>query len=550
MASLLSTVGNIDRLRQITQVLVKHGFGELVARTDLGSLVPFRKETEPALKRSFSERLRLVLQELGPSFVKLGQVLSTRPDLLPEQLVNELKKLQEDVPPVPYSDVKKEIEETLGMPISDAFVDFDETPLASASIGQVHKAKLKLPGSDEIVDVAVKIQRPNIRQTVERDLDLLYLMARLVERTIPESSIYSPSGLVAEFDRAITAELDYTIEAKNAERFARNFADNPAVRFPKVYGHVSGKKVHVAEFFSGRKIDEALADGFPGPLIARESVRIIAQMIFIDGMFHADPHPGNLRILGTPEQPIVGMLDLGLIGELSSDMRDKATTLMIAAVRQDVDDLADALLAMGKPRGKVDKDAFRAHTAKISARHLGKPLKEIEIALLIRDLVEGAVKFEIEMPVEMTMVGKALMTIEGIGKQLDPDLDVFTEARPFFLKILRQRYSPEKVGMRLLKAASKFSGAATDVPPLLAEVLDDLRRGRIRVQADDPGMGRAVERLGRRVTLGLLSSTMIGAGTALYIHNHTQPAYLMFVVAFVIAMGAWGTIASLDKLRR
>ena len=154
------------------------------------------------------------------------------------------------------------------------------------------------------------------------------------------------------------------------------------------------------------------------------------------------------------------------------------------------------------------------------------------------------------MPVEMTMVGKALMTVEGIGKQLDPDLDVFTEARPFFLKILRQRYSPEKIGMRLLKAAGKFSGAATDVPPLLAEVLDDVRKGRIRVQADDPGNARAVERLGRRLTLGLLASTLIGSGTALVIHNHQQAGYLMFVLAFVVAMGAWGTIANLDKLRR
>lgn len=548
MAGILSTVGNIDRLRQITQVLVKHGFGELVARTDLASLVPFRKEAEPAPKKSLPERLRLVLQELGPSFVKLGQVLSTRPDLLPESLVSELKKLQEDVPPVPFADVKKEIEETLGMPIGDAFVEFDEAPLASASIGQVHKAKLKL-ADDEIVDVAVKVQRPNIRQTVERDLDLLYLMARLVERTIPESSIYSPSGLVAEFDRAITAELDYTIEAKNAERFAKNFADNPAVRFPKVYQQVSGKKVHVAEFFHGKKIDEALQDGYPGAQIARESVRIIAQMIFVDGMFHADPHPGNLRILGSPDKPVVGMLDLGLIGELSSDMRDKATTLMIAAVRQDVDDLADALLAMGKARSKVDKDAFRVHVEKISARHLGKPIKEIEIAALIRDLVEGAVKFEIEMPVEMTMVGKALMTVEGIGKQLDPDLDVLSEARPFFLKILKERYSPEKIGLRLLKAATKFSGAATDVPPLLAEVLDDVRKGRIRVLADDPGMAHAIERLGRRVTLGVLAATLIGTGTALFIHGHPSGAYLMYALAFLSVMIAWGKI-NLEKPRR
>ncbi len=314
------------------------------------------------------------------------------------------------------------------------------------------------------------------------------------------------------------------------------------MRFPKVYGHVSGKKVHVAEFFHGLHIDQALAAGYPGPLIARESVRIIAQMIYIDGMFHADPHPGNLRILGTPEAPIVGMLDLGLIGELSPDMREKATTLMIAAVRQDVDDLSEALLAMGKARGKVDKEAFRAHVQKISARHLGKPLKEIEIAALIRDLVQGAVKFEVEMPTEMTMVGKALMTVEGIGKQLDPELDVLTEARPFFLKLLKERYSPEKIGMRLLKAATKFSGAATDVPPLLAEVLDDVRKGRIRVRADDPEQARAIERLGRRVTLGLLSATLIAAGTALFIHAHANGAYAMYALSFLVVMGAWGKI--------
>ena len=254
-------------------------------------------------------------------------------------------------------------------------------------------------------------------------------------------------------------------------------------------------------------------------------------------------------MLGTPEAPIVGMLDLGLIGELSPDMRDKATTLMIAAVRQDVDDLADALLAMGKARGKVDKDAFRAHVQKISARHLGKPLKEIEIAALIRDLVQGAVKFEVEMPTEMTMVGKALMTIEGIGKQLDPDLDVLAEARPFFLKLLKERYSPEKIGMRLLKAATKFSGAATDVPPLLAEVLDDLRKGRIRMRADDPEQARAIERLGRRVTLGLLSSTLIAAGTALYIHSHVSAAYAMFAFSFLVALVGWGTIPSLKNRR-
>jgi ubiquinone biosynthesis protein len=215
MPSLLNTVRDIDRLRQITQVLVRHGFGELIARTDLAALVPFRKADDDAAKMSFPERLRIVLQELGPSFVKLGQILSTRADLLPADVVRELAKLQEDVPPIAFDEVRREIEETLGAPTGEIFAELDPQPLASASIGQVHRARLKLAGG-ETADVAVKVQRPRIRATIERDLDLLYLMARLIERAVPESTIYSPTGLVAEFDRAITAELDYTLEAEHA----------------------------------------------------------------------------------------------------------------------------------------------------------------------------------------------------------------------------------------------------------------------------------------------------------------------------------------------
>jgi ubiquinone biosynthesis protein len=541
-SALLTTVGNIDRLRQITQVLVKHGFGELVGRTDLAALVPFRKAPEelpPPI--SFAERMRLAMQELGPSFVKLGQILSTRADLLPAELIVELKKLQEDVPPIPFEDVKIELEQTIGAPLDDVFSAFDERPLASASIGQVHRARLKRPDGD--VEVAVKVQRPRIRSTIERDLDLLYLLARLLERAVPESTIYSPTGLVAEFDKAITAELDYTVEAQNGETFAKNFADDPRVRFPKVYRDVSGKKVLVAEFFDGHHIDKATRElGYSGEVIAKNSVHIIAKMIFEDGMFHADPHPGNIRILGTAEEPIVGLLDLGLVGQLSPDMRDKTVDLMVAAIKKDTDELADALLALGRPRDKVDMEAFRAHVASLAEIHLGKPLKEIQLAAMVRDLVQGAIKFEIEMPVEMMMVGKSLMTVEGIGKSIHPDLDVFEEARPFFLKLLWARYSPEKMGQRLLRAASRLSGAASNVPPMLAEVLDDVRRGRLRLQAEDPGLGRAAERLGRRVALGLLGASLVGAGTALYLNAHAALGEIFWALAALSGMAAWGRV--------
>lgn len=549
---ILSTVGNIDRLRQITQVLVKHGFGELVARTDLAALVPFRKVDENAPKISFAERLRLAMQDLGPSFIKLGQIMSARADLIPASLVQELKKLQEDVPPIPFDEVKAEVEETIGAPLDAAFSRFDERPLAAASIGQVHRARLKRSDGTE-VEVAVKVQRPRIRATIERDLDLLYLMARLLERAVPESTIYSPTGLVAEFDKAITAELDYTFEAKNNETFARNFEGDPTVKFPTVYREVSGKKVLVAEFLEGHHILKASRElGYSGQVIAKNAVKIIAKMIFSDGVFHADPHPGNIRIMGTPEAPVVGMLDLGLIGTIGPDLKEKAVDLMIAAVKKDVPDLADALLAMGRPREKVDMDAFRAHVAKLAEVHLHKPLSEIQLAALIRDLVQGAVMFEIEMPVEMMMVGKALMTVEGIGKELYPQLDVFDEAKPFFLKLLWSRYSPEKVGARLLRAATRLSGAATEVPPLLAEVLDDVRRGRLRLQAEDPGLGRAAERLGRRIALGLMGAALIAAGTALWMHGATRMGGWFYALSALSAVAAWGRVpdAVRDRLKK
>lgn len=545
--ALLVSAGNLDRLRQIAQVLARHGFGELLARTELARLVPFRKEDDPGKPRiALAERLRLAMQELGPSFVKLGQILSTRPDLLPADLIVELKKLQEDVPPVPFEDIRRTIEETAGRELTAIFESFDEKPLASASIGQVHRARLRATTPDApSIDVAVKVQRPAIRETIERDVDLLYILARMVERAFPESTIYAPSRLVAEFDKAIMAELDYSIEGANAAKFTANFASpeqQALVRFPRFFPDVSGKRVHIAEFFDGLKIHDAVARGYSGERIAKNSVQIIAQMIFTDGLFHADPHPGNIRILGAPEAPVVGLLDLGMVGTLAPEMRDKAVDLMVAAIRRDVDELADALIAMGRPRDKIDRDAFRAEVARLSQVHLGKPLREIQLAALIRDLVQGAVDFEIEMPPEMMMVGKALMTVEGIGKSIYPDLDVFEEARPFFFRLLFQRYSPQKVGAKMLRAANKVSGAALDLPPLIAEVLDDVRRGRLRLRTEDPGLGRAAERLGRRIALGVMGAAWVGAATAVYLGGHPRMGQLLFAVALGFALVAWGRI--------
>lgn len=521
MVSVVKTVKNTDRLRQIATILAKHGFGELLGRISLRALIPGVKPADPASRTSFAARLRQAAQELGPSFVKLGQIASTRTDLLPADVIAELKKLQDDVAPMTADEVDEILAESFAGTADELFAEIDRTPLASASIGQVHRARLRVAGSRDgdaprEVDVVIKLQRPRIRHTIERDLDLLHTLARLVEKHMPESRIYSPVGLVEEFDRAIMAELDFTLEADNAERFARNFSGDGTVRFPHIYRHASGKRVLTMERFHGEKIyDMAAAGG--GEVIARNALHVIARMIFEHGFFHADPHPGNIIMLGSASDPVIGLIDLGLVGRLSPDMRDKAIDLMLAAITGDADSLASALLAMGRPRGRVDMEAFRGEVRTLSEKYLGRPIAEIELAALIRDLVQGAIKYEIDMPVELMMVGKSLMTVEVIGKEIHPELDIWAELRPYFVALLRQRYSPERIGRDLLRTAGQLRAGARELPGQISDILADARAGRLHVRTTDDAVALAGDRLGRRIFAAVCAGSLLACGTALLI---------------------------------
>lgn len=569
MVSIVNAVRDLGRLRQIYVVLVRHGFGELAQRLGLGARprtqampeLPPGSEPSDALveapeadaKRgeeerrriSLPERVRLVCMDLGPSFVKLGQIASTRPDVLPNDWIVELKKLQDEVNPLPWSDIKAAVEASLGAPIEDVYERFEEKPLAAASIGQVHRALLK--HADGPQEVVVKVQRPGVRTTVARDLELLHALAKLIERTIPESSLYQPSALVDQFDRAITSELDFGLEAEHAEKFRRNFAGHPHARFPHVYREASSKTVLTLELLPGGKVYDAIRDhGHKGPAIAQAAVGIVVKMIFEDGFFHADPHPGNILISGDPDSPTIGLIDLGMVGRLSPEMRDKTLDLMIAAVRQDHLGVADALYAIGTPTKKVDMRAYRAEVSVLAEKYLGRPLKEIDVAAMISDLMRGASKYGIEIPPDFLLVGKAIMTIEGVGKEIDPDLDVFGVARPFFLDLLRKRYSPERVGMELWRGVERLSGAAYDLPQQLREVLDDLRLGRLTLRTTDPTLPRTVDRLGRRLFAGLVVATFVFAGTWLLQTDRKDPLGITLLVFGVLVM--FGHVV-LDVLR-
>jgi ubiquinone biosynthesis protein len=530
MVSVLTAVRDLARLREITGVLVRHGFGEIVARAGLGDN---RGKSEDGPKVSAAVRARLVAQELGPTFIKLGQIASTRPDLLPADVVAELKKLQDDVPPVPFAEIEKAVERSLGAPLGTIFKTFEEKPLATASIGQVHRATIEVGG--QLVDVVAKVQRPGAADVIARDLELLHFIANAIERAIPETRIYSPVGLVQQLDRSITSELDFTIEAENAERFSKNFEGNPHVRFPRVYKQVSSKHVLVLERFDGLKLDVALAQGANGKRIAKNAVGIIVKMIFEDGLFHADPHPGNIFLLGTKEEPVIGLIDLGMVGRLSPDLRDRTVDLMLAAVRKDAQGIADALYAIGRPTRKIDMREYRAEVATLADKYVGRQLKDIQLSSLIRDLVQGAVKYGLEIPPDFMLVGKALMTLESIAKQLDPNLDVFEEASPYFHLIVRRRYSPERIGTELVRGAMQLSRAGYDMPMQLREVLDDLRLGRLAVRTADPELPRAADRLGRRLRAGLVVGSSVTAG-AIVLHGerHVELGIALLVCAALI----------------
>ena len=567
MISVVSAVRDLGRLREITSVLVRHGFGEVVTRIGFGrkprkgtasdpppalrgpddapeiSTDELAKGEEEKTRTSTAERIRLVLQDLGPSFIKLGQIASTRPDLLPPDVITELKKLQENVPPVAFEEVKKVIETSLGVTLEQAFVSFDETPLAAASIGQVHRAVLATPDGERAV--VVKVQRPNVGLTVQRDLELLHIMAAALERASPETRLYSPIGLVQQFDRSITAELNFTIEGENGDRFAKNFEGTPLgelARFPKVYKQASSKHVLALEFFDGLKIDKAVAAGASGKVVAKNAVGVVIKMIFEDGFFHADPHPGNIIIMGNPDwqTPVIGLIDLGMVGRLSPELRDRTVDLMVAAVRKDSYAVADALYTIGRPTKKVDMREYRNEVALLAEKYLGRPLKEIDLSAMLRDLVQGAMKYGIEIPTDFLLVGKALMTLEGIGKQLDPELDVFGEAQPYFISILKKRYSPQRIGSDLMRGMEQLSRAGYDVPLQAREILEDLRLGRLVVKTADPGLPVAADRLGRRFFSAVVIASMILGGALVVPHQ---------VVTGAILFGVAGSLLVLHLLR-
>jgi ubiquinone biosynthesis protein len=376
-------------------------------------------------------------------------------------------------------------------------------------------------------------------------------MARAIERSMPEARVYAPGKLVAEFERAITSELDFTLEADNAEKFKRNFHDfeSGIVTFPKVYRQASSRRVLTLEYLAGRKVLAAVDAGADGEKIAKNAVAIMIKQVFEDGFFHADPHPGNIIIQGTDAHPVIAMIDLGLVGRLTPHLRDKTVDLMVAAAGEDTRGLADALYAIGTPTKKIDRRELEAEVTRLSDKYLGKKLGDIELSALLRDLMQGAQQFGLEPPADFVLVGKALMTVEGIGKQICPQLDVFEEVKPYFLRLMWMRYSPEKLSQELVRGMSRLGGAAADMPMQMSEIFEDLRRGDLAIRTIDRELPEALDRLGRRVFSGAVVSLLIWSGAYLLANNQALVGSVLLGIGVVWAASHTALVTWVKKRR-
>lgn len=532
MVSIVNAARDIGRIRDISRVLARYGFGEVVARLGLGrksDLPP--EEAGPKSQESAAVRIRHVLEDLGPSFVKLGQIASTRADLLPQEMILELRKLQDAVPPVSFDEIRMRLQESLGSDVEDLFISIDPEPLAAGSIAQVHRAVLRTDEGNR--QVVLKVQRPGISETIASDLDILHSLAAMLERTIAESRTYSPVALVQQFDRAISNELDFTVEADNAVRFAQNAESRDDVRFPEVFRVASSKHVICLEFLDGVKINRAVDKGYQGLALARMALGIIVRQIFEDGFFHADPHPGNVLILGERSSPTYALIDLGMVGRLSPRMRDLTVDLMVAAIRRDYEGIADCMYALARPTAKVDMQRYRSEVALLADRYLGKQLKDIELSALIRDLVTTANRFKLEVPPDFMLVGKAMMTVEGIGKEIAPELDILEECRPFFFDILKKRYSPERLGGEALRQLERWGGITSSMPEQVRELMEDLQLGRLTVQVGAPQLRNAADVLGSRLFNALVISSLIVATAILLASGLFWPAIAAAALALI-----------------
>jgi ubiquinone biosynthesis protein len=498
---------SIGRLGEIAQVAVRHGFGYLID----GRRSPPAADGGPTAR---GRHLREMLDELGPTFIKFGQLLSTRPDIVPPDIIAELRGLQDDVTPFPYADVERVVREELGAPIERLFLEFDPEPLAAASIGQVHRAVL--PNGRL---VAVKVQRPLAPGQIESDLQLLEQAGRLVRERVRALDFIDTQELVNEFARSIRLELDYRQEARNADTFHKNFAGHPHVAVPRVYWSYTRARVLTLEYLEGIQVADIDLEAWTLQQ-RRRLAYVIAEawmtMIFRHGFFHADPHPANILVL-SPER--IGLVDFGLVGKLTERDLSKLTRLFIDAVNENIEALPRRLADLGVRYPPEREPEFVAELHHLFARYYGSSLQEIDPMALIREGFDLIYKLNLRLPTRFVLLDKAIATVGSVGVDLYPDFNVFEVAKPYARSLLVDRFTPQRVLRRARREGWQLAQMTLDLPYQIHDTLEKVNDGQIEIGFVHKGLDDLMHKLDAIanrlvialiVAAGLLGSSLIG----------------------------------------
>lgn len=508
----LSVMRDFGRLREIAGILIHYGWGDVVKRLGLSNAVErtgrvlHPKQAEEIMHLPAEVRVRLAMQDLGPTFVKLGQVLATRADIFPPLWVAEFSKLQDQVPPEPFENLLPELEAALGRSPFEVFKELQTEAIAGASIAQVHLAQLQ-----DGTPVVLKIRRPNISARIEADLRLLAHLVRLLESEMPEARRFQPGKIVAQFSKSIRSELDLEREGRNTDRFLHNFADDPNIVFAKVHWEHTGQTLLVMERIDGvpgNDLEGARAAGLDLKLLGSRGADAVLKMVLMDGFFHADPHPGNVFFL---PQNRLAIIDCGMVGRISMERRDQIADMLAALVSRDIETLRDILISWAGD-ASIDEAKLMNDVDELIFSYDNASLRQIRFSVLLNELVTVMRENTLSVPPDLTMLFKALVTLEGLGRQLDPDFQIVHHLTPFVKKVIVDRYLPGSLLKRGRRNLMNVLDVATALPRDVSRLLREVRRGRVKIDLDLKRLdhfGHQLDHSTNRLTLALVTSALI-----------------------------------------
>jgi len=517
----LSHVRHLPRYREVANVLIKHGFGFVFDRFTLIKLNQGKiktKQQENLRSPYVAKHLRQAFEELGPAFVKLGQLLSVRPDLLAPSYIEEFEKLQDGVPPFPYDQVVRLCQEE-GLIIDEVFASFEKEPIAAASMGQVHEAYLTTGEH-----VVVKVQRPNIEEQVRTDLDIMMDLAKLLEKRTRWGKLYKVSEIVAELSQAIINELDFHKEARNAANFYKLYRNDPTVRIPRIHWAYSTKQVLVMEYVGGIKISD-LAElrraNYDTRLIASRLIEALFKQVYDNSVFHADPHPGNIAI---GEGEVIVFYDFGQVGVVEHQAREKYVALLIGMMRYDTDAVTRAILDIGISHQRINKEELRKDVSSLQHKYYGKPLSQIDIAEALHELIDISVKYQMRLPAEVSLLSKMLMTVETLVTQLDPEISLVDLAEPYGRKVLAKKMSPDQIKQVVTAMLGDYANLTRSFPRQMDTIMRMLADGELKIKMEHANLRRLASRidiLSNRLSLAIILASII-IGSSLVVENSTS----------------------------